>query len=409
MKSLLAVLILLFATTSAYAVTLRPGHPNEVTVTRGDTLWDISGRFLQHPWEWPQLWRANPQIKNPHLIYPGDRLSLKWVNGQPTLVHTRGKRSGSAIPTVDYRHLEKFLMRPYLLDKPTPDLYVLELSSFQLQRTRNLPAAVSVLLNVTPDHLDWHASEAEYRESKYRVFDQAAAAVVNRADEAAAKRAERCGRVVTFGLDAPDADQFGIREDEGEKYLACGDALLLSVRDLALYGIHNQMNALAALAAGTLLGLDRAGMLQVLVEFPGLPHRMQFVARISAVDYINDSKATNVAAAVASVNSVDGMLVLVAGGDGKGGDFSDLAEAVEGKLRGVVLIGKDAEKIAYALDTVMPVHFAENMESAVHMAASCAESDDTVLLAPACASLDQYDNYMARGDAFIAAVEGLRR
>jgi UDP-N-acetylmuramoylalanine--D-glutamate ligase len=296
-----------------------------------------------------------------------------------------------------------------LLGEDVPDLYVLELSSFQLQRTRHLPAAVAVLLNVSPDHLDWHASEDEYREAKYRVFDEAAAAVVNRSDATAAARAERCGRVVSFGLDAPDAEQFGIREDEGEKYLACGDALLLSVRDLALYGIHNQLNALAALATGSLLGLDRAKMLQVLVEFPGLPHRMQFVARISAVDYINDSKATNVAAAVASVNSVDGMLVLIAGGDGKGGDFSDLAEAVDGKLRGVVLIGKDAEKIAHALDTVMPVHFAENMESAVHMAASCAESDDTVLLAPACASLDQYDNYMARGDAFIAAVEGLRR
>ena len=296
-----------------------------------------------------------------------------------------------------------------LLGEDAPDLYVLELSSFQLQRTQHLPAEVAVLLNVSPDHLDWHASEEEYREAKYRVFDQAAAAVVNRSDEAAAERAERCGRVVTFGLDAPGADQFGIREDEGEKFLACGDAFLLSVRDLALYGIHNQLNALAALAAGSLLGLDRAEMLQVLVEFPGLPHRMQFVARISAVDYINDSKATNVAAAVASVNSVDGMLVLIAGGDGKGGDFSALADAVEGKLRGVVLIGADAEKIARALDTVMPVHFAENMESAVHMAASCAESDDTVLLAPACASLDQYDNYMARGDAFIAAVEGLRR
>ena len=296
-----------------------------------------------------------------------------------------------------------------LLDRDDPDLYVLELSSFQLHRTQRLPAEVAVLLNVSPDHLDWHASETEYREAKYRVFDEAAAAVVNRNDDAAAQRAARCGRVVTFGLDAPDEDQFGIREDEGEKYLARGSALLLSVRDLALYGIHNQLNALAALAAGTLLGLDQAGMLQVLVEFPGLPHRMQFVARISAVDYINDSKATNVAAAVASINSVDGMLVLIAGGDGKGGDFSELAEAVEGKLRGVVLIGKDAEKIAHALDTVMPVHFAENMEAAVHMAASCAESDDTVLLAPACASLDQYDNYMARGDAFIAAVEGLRR
>jgi len=150
-------------------------------------------------------------------------------------------------------------------------------------------------------------------------------------------------------------------------------------------------------------------MLQVLVEFPGLPHRMQFVARIGAVDYINDSKATNVAAAVASINSVEGMLVLIAGGDGKGADFSELAEAVEGKLRGAVLIGEDAEKIAHALDTVMPVHFAENMDSAVHMAATCAESEDTVLLAPACASFDQYDNYMARGDAFCAAVEALQR
>jgi UDP-N-acetylmuramoylalanine--D-glutamate ligase len=296
-----------------------------------------------------------------------------------------------------------------LLAADEPDLYVLELSSFQLHRTQTLPAAVALLLNVSPDHLDWHASEEEYRESKYRVFNEAEAAVVNREDAQATRRAAQCGRVVSFGLDEPGDEQFGIREDEGVKYLARGDVLLLAVRDLALYGVHNQLNALAALAAGELLGLDPAAMLQVLVEFPGLPHRMQFVARVSAVDYINDSKATNVAAAVASIRSVDGMLVLIAGGDGKGGDFSALAEAVEGKLRGAVLIGKDAEKIAHALDTVMPVHFAENMESAVHMAAECAEADDTVLLAPACASLDQYDNYMARGDAFAAAVGGLRR
>jgi UDP-N-acetylmuramoylalanine--D-glutamate ligase len=206
-----------------------------------------------------------------------------------------------------------------------------------------------------------------------------------------------------------DVSQVSDSTEDGERFLARGDTLLLSIRDLALYGIHNQLNALAALAAGDLIGLDMAAMLQVLVEFPGLPHRMQFVARIRAVDYINDSKATNVAAAVASIKSVEGMLVLIAGGDGKGADFSELAEAVEGKLRGVVLIGEDAEKIAHALDTVMPVHFAENMDSAVHMAATCAESEDTVLLAPACASFDQYDNYMARGDAFCAAVEALQR
>jgi len=296
-----------------------------------------------------------------------------------------------------------------LLAEEPPDIYVLELSSFQLQRTSALPAEVAVLLNISPDHLDWHADEAEYREAKYRIFKDARAAVFNRVDQEAAKRSAHCGRAVSFGLDAPEDGQYGLRSDEGERYLACGDVLLLAVRELALYGIHNQLNALAALAAGDLLGLDRAAMLQVLLEFPGLPHRMQFVARIGGVDYINDSKATNVAAAIASIESVDGMLVLIAGGDGKGGDFSELAEAVEGKLRGAVLIGKDAEKIARALDTVMPVHFAENMESAVHMAASCAESDDTVLLAPACASLDQYKNYMARGDAFVGAVEGIRR
>jgi UDP-N-acetylmuramoylalanine--D-glutamate ligase len=296
-----------------------------------------------------------------------------------------------------------------LLDQDVPDIYVLELSSFQLQRTENLPAAVALLLNVSPDHLDWHADEDEYRSAKYRIFKDADAAVINRADEEVAHRVEHCGRVASFGLDAPDADQYGLREEDGERFLARGDTLLLSIRDLALYGIHNQLNALAALAAGDLIGLDMAAMLQVLVEFPGLPHRMQFVARIRAVDYINDSKATNVAAAVASIKSVEGMLVLIAGGDGKGADFSELAEAVEGKLRGVVLIGEDAEKIAHALDTVMPVHFAENMDSAVHMAATCAESEDTVLLAPACASFDQYDNYMARGDAFCAAVEALQR
>lgn len=296
-----------------------------------------------------------------------------------------------------------------LLAEALPDIYVLELSSFQLQRTATLPAEVAVLLNVSPDHLDWHADEDEYRRAKYRIFREARAAVVNRGDAGMLKAASHCERIVSFGADVPDDGHFGIRVEEGERFLACGDKLLLSTRDLALYGLHNQQNALAALAAGMLLGLDMEAMLQVLVEFPGLPHRMQFVARVRGVDYINDSKATNVAAAVASIDSVEGMFVLIAGGDGKGGDFAPLAPAVDGKLRGAVLIGRDAEKIAHALDTVMPVHFAENMDAAVHMAATCAEAEDTVLLAPACASLDQYKNYMARGDAFRAAVEGLPR
>ena len=296
-----------------------------------------------------------------------------------------------------------------LLDRPTPDLYVLELSSFQLQRTRNLPAEVAVLLNVSPDHLDWHSSEAEYRDSKYRVYREARAAVFNRADERACELAEAFDRAVSFGLDAPTAGQFGLRTEDGVEYLARGDSLLISTADLAMFGVHNQSNSLAALAAGELIGLDMSAMLQVLVEFPGLPHRMQFVARVAAVDYINDSKATNVAAAVASINSVDGNVVLIAGGDGKGGDFTELAQALDNRVRAVVLIGKDAERIADALDAMIPVRFADDMRDAVSKAASQAAPDDTVLLAPACASLDQYPNYMVRGDAFCEAVRGMQR
>jgi len=296
-----------------------------------------------------------------------------------------------------------------LLNEDKPDVYVLELSSFQLQRTQELPAEVAVLLNVSPDHLDWHADEAEYRESKYRVYREARAAVINRADDEAAACTKGIGALVSFGLHAPDEGQYGIRQDDETDYLARGDVLLIATTDMQMVGLHNQANALAALAVGELLGLKMPAMLQVLSEFPGLPHRMQFVARKGSVDYINDSKATNVAAAVASIDSINGTVVLVAGGDGKGGDFSELAQALESKLRAAVLIGKDAEKIAQAIDTVMPVYFARDMDDAVEQAAAYAESDDTVLLAPACASLDQYDNYGARGDAFCTAVEALLR
>jgi len=296
-----------------------------------------------------------------------------------------------------------------LLGEEKPDLYVLELSSFQLQRTETLPADVAVLLNVSPDHLDWHADEDEYRQSKYRVYREARAAVVNRADDEAARQAKGIENVITFGLDEPAEGQFGIRLDEDEVYLARGNTLLIATTDMAMVGRHNQANSLAALAAGELLGLEMPAMLQVVSEFPGLPHRMQFIARKAAVDYIDDSKATNVAAAVASIESVDGSVILVAGGDGKGGDFAALATALEGKLRAAVLVGQDAAAIADALDTVMPVYFARDMDDAVCQAAAYAESDDTVLLAPACASFDQYDNYGARGNAFHDAVEALCR
>lgn len=296
-----------------------------------------------------------------------------------------------------------------LLAEEEPELYVLELSSFQLHRTETLPAAVAVLLNISADHIDWHGSEDAYREAKYRIFREAGAAVVNRADPEAAERAADAGTVLSFGADEPGEGQYGLRVEDEVTYLARGDDLLIAVSELALFGRHNQLNALAALAAGELLELDMPAMLQVLAEFPGLPHRMQLVARQASVNYVNDSKATNVAAAVASIESIDGQLVLLAGGVGKGSDFAELGPALENRLRAAVLFGTEAEAIAAALDTVMPVYFAADMEDAVRQAAVYAEPDDTVLLAPACASFDQYENYAARGDAFCKAVEGLAR
>lgn len=294
-----------------------------------------------------------------------------------------------------------------LLLQDKPDLYVLELSSFQLQRTETLPAKVAVLLNVSADHLDWHESEKNYRNAKYRIFRNAAAAVISRNDPDIAKHVSKGTRIVSFGLDVPEDEHYGLREEEGGEFLARGEQLLLATSELALVGRHNQLNALAALAAGELMGLELPAMLQVLAEFPGLPHRMQLVARKQGVDFINDSKATNVAAAVAAVESIDGIIVLIAGGESKGGDFDDLSNAVSDRLRAAVLIGSDADRIADALADKALVVIANDIDDAVVQAAGYAESGDTVLLAPGCASFDQFPNYMARGDAFAAAVQGL--
>ena len=273
-----------------------------------------------------------------------------------------------------------------------------------MQRTANLPLKVAVLLNVSPDHLDWHASEDEYRRAKYRILKDAESAVVNRNDEDAKKQLAKGVTCISFALDTPDEDQFGLVDQEGEQFLVRGEQLLLSTADVAMVGTHNQANALAALAAGELMGLELSAMLQVLHEFPGLPHRMQYVASINGADFINDSKATNVGAAVASVESASGLVVLIAGGQGKGGDFDGFAKSVCSKLRSAVLYGEDASAIEDAFDGLAPTVRVAGLHDAVKCAAEIAEAGDTVLLAPACASFDQYANYQARGDDFRSAV-----
>jgi UDP-N-acetylmuramoylalanine--D-glutamate ligase len=294
-----------------------------------------------------------------------------------------------------------------LLEHETPDYYILELSSFQLQRTATLPLKVAVLLNISPDHLDWHGSVDEYRSAKYRIFKEAEAAVINRDDEEAPKHIAGNVSRISFGLDTPEEDQYGLVDDDGEDFLARGAQLLLATSDIAMVGVHNQANALAALAAGEFMGFELSAMLQVLHEFPGLPHRMQYIASINGADFINDSKATNVGAAVAAIESVPGLVVLIAGGQGKGGDFNALAKSVCNKLRGAILFGEDAEAIQEAFDGLATTERVTGLHEAVNCAVEIAEAGDTVLLAPACASFDQYQNYQARGEDFRSAVMGL--
>jgi len=265
------------------------------------------------------------------------------------------------------------------------------------------------VLNVSADHLDWHSSEEEYRAAKYRIFREAKAVVVNRNDEEAPTHVPKNVPQLSFGLDEPGDGQYGIRVEDEVEFLARGEQLLLSVADVALVGRHNLENALAALAMGQMMGLELPPMLQVLNEFPGLPHRMQLVNRVGSATYINDSKATNVAAAIASIESIDGFVVLIAGGQGKGGDFEQLAKSVHRRLRGAVLIGQDGPAIGDALDGLAPTQRAASMQEAVTCAANLAEPGDTVLLAPACASFDQYENYQKRGEEFCHAVEVLGR
>lgn len=291
-----------------------------------------------------------------------------------------------------------------LLDDPEPDLYVLELSSFQLETTHSLSPAAAVVLNVSADHMDRHGDVETYAAIKARVYHGDGVMVVNRDDARVAAMARRGRAVRPFGLAAPSQEGYGILRSGGRDWLARDRDALLPVDSLALQGRHNQLNALAALALAESVGLPSDACLRVLQRFTGLPHRMQWLGDRAGLRWINDSKATNVGAALAAVEGLDGPLVLIAGGQGKGADFTPLVEPLARKARAVVLVGDDAPILARALGDRVPQVRARDMDDAVARACEVAQVGDTVLLSPACASFDQYAGYEARGRAFADAV-----
>jgi UDP-N-acetylmuramoylalanine--D-glutamate ligase len=288
------------------------------------------------------------------------------------------------------------------------ELYVLELSSFQLERSRLLAAEVATVLNVSPDHMDRYADIQAYADAKRRIFRGDGLMVLNDDDPMVMAMAEQGRRSVRFGLNAGAAPDYGLRAIDGEEWLMAGDAPLMRAAEVRIKGRHNLANALAAFALADGAGLSRAAAIQALKEFPGLDHRMQWVADVDGVSYVNDSKATNVGATLAALEGLTEPAVLIAGGDGKGADFSILAPVAKKKLRAAVLMGRDAPLLEQALRQAARTVRVENMKQAVDAARRLAQKGDVVLLAPACASLDQYKDYQERGRIFAEAVRGLR-
>ncbi|MCK2182634.1 UDP-N-acetylmuramoyl-L-alanine--D-glutamate ligase [Halomonas getboli] len=307
-----------------------------------------------------------------------------------------------------------------LVERPDADLYVLELSSFQLETTPRLGAETAAFLNLSEDHLDRHGDLAGYRAAKQAIFRGARHAVVNAEDPATWPDApppalERFTTAPPAADSAAEADEWGIAAyDDGSgprDWLMHGAAPLMPADAVRLPGRHNQANALAALAMGHRLGFELAAMRRVLERFRGLPHRGELIADAGGVRWINDSKGTNVGATLAAIAglgpTLSGRLILLAGGVGKGADFTPLAAPLARHGREAILFGRDAERLAAALDGAVALSRVDDLEAAMARAAEIAAPGDCVLLSPACASLDQFPNYQIRGEAFRAGVARL--
>lgn len=295
------------------------------------------------------------------------------------------------------------------LEMETPDVYVLELSSFQLETTSSLIADAAVMLNLSEDHMDRYAGMQEYAIAKAHIFYHAKLQVLNRDDAWSMLMARPKLPQVTFGLDeALDEESYGLRHIDGALWLCCGQHDLMSIRDLKIAGLHNAANALAAIALCRGIGIGYVPIIQTLYSFKGLPHRVEWVANIDEVDYYDDSKGTNVGATCAALAGLPQKVVLIAGGDGKGQDFSPLKQPVAENARAVVLIGRDAAKIEQELlETEVAMYHAADLPEAVTIAKKIARAGDAVLLSPACASFDMFKNYVHRAEVFVSAVKRL--
>jgi UDP-N-acetylmuramoylalanine--D-glutamate ligase len=377
-------------------------------------------------------------------------IAITGTNGKTTTTALTGllcERAGKSVAVAGN-------ISPAALDKlldieELPEVWVLELSSFQLEHTYSLNADAATVLNVTQDHLDWHGDFEQYAAAKARIFSANTIAVLNRDDDIVMNMQSDMDvvRTITFGVEAPtEEDAFGVFHDTaagGIDWLVWAEpdaeALELKAKRrrkkadlddeplrlkrlmpadaLRIKGRHNASNALAALALCTAIDIPMGPLLHGLREYKGEPHRMQSVAIVEGVEYIDDSKGTNVGATMAALNGLGqsgssagsrSKIILIAGGEGKGQDFSPLSQALARHANAVILIGRDAPAIRSAIESSgVTIRDADTLERAVESAAEMAESGDLVLLSPACASFDMFKDYAHRAQVFIDAVSEL--
>ncbi len=294
-----------------------------------------------------------------------------------------------------------------LLQSTEPDVYVLELSSFQLETTRHLQPAAAVVLNISADHMDRYDDLEDYARAKARIFNDAEVIIDNFNQPSFSQLGntnQNSNNQRYFGVTENKSCHFRLGLIENHEWLFAYEQPLMPVSEVAMQGRHNLSNALAALALVDSVDMQTKATLDVLRQFSGLPHRMEAVRELNGVQWINDSKATNIGACEAALLGMTKRVILIAGGDGKGADFSELSTTVNTKVSELIVLGKDADRLQIALHAFVNIHRVNTIEQAVKLAADLAQSDDVVLLSPACASLDQFENYQARGDAFIHAV-----
>lgn len=390
------------------------GHLDESLLKTAEKIILSPGIALREPVIAEQLKRGVPIIGDIELFAQAVNapvIAITGTNAKSTVTTLVGKMAAEAgyhvalggnlgIPALDLLAGEKAY-----------NLFVLELSSFQLETTLSLKPIVATILNVTPDHMDRYQNFSEYQQAKYRVYQHCQIAVCNRDDIFTECSSTTLQNKFYFTLNTPKQNEFGLIIEDGKSYLAFEDQPLLLTNEMPVMGKHYHANALAALAIGYGFGLPIESMLKVLREFKGLPHRCQLVRERNGVKWYNDSKGTNVGATQAAIqglgNGLKGKLILIAGGVGKHADFNPLLPAITTYSRHVVLIGEAANDLAKSIGDSIPVSFAASMDEAVEQAAKVALPDDSVLLSPACASFDMFKNYEHRGEVFTQIVNKL--